>query len=258
VTAIGTVSALRRYPVKSLQGEVLDRGVLDTGGLDGDRAWGIVDTGTGHVLTAKRIGRLLEGQASLGPDGPTIELPDGTCLDGPGSETDAALSDWLGTGVTLRRAGDASTPYTMSFNVDDEDQDTFDWATPDGSFLDLAPVHLLTTAALAAAAAGHPDGEWSVHRFRPTLLIDTGDAIGFVENEWVGATLQIGGAALEVTMPTIRCAMPTRAQPAHSLERDLQIFKSLSVTNQQNLGAYADVTTAGTIEVGAPVELRWP
>jgi uncharacterized protein YcbX len=257
-TTVGTVSALARYAVKSLQGEELTTATVTETGVEGDRSWGIVDTGTGQVLTAKRTTELLDGRAHLDGDEPVIELPDGTRLAGPGAATDAALSEWLDRPVTLQRAGAEGASFSMTFNVDDEDQDVFEWPTPPGTFLDLAPVHLLTTASLAAAAAEHPDGTWSVHRFRPSILVDTQDLGGFVENDWVGATLQIGDAALSVTMPTIRCTLPTRPQAAHGLERDVQIFKSLAAANSQNLGAYATVTTPGALRLGDPVVLVLP
>ncbi len=254
---IGTVAAVTRYPVKSMQGEALDAGVVTATGLDGDRRWGVVHTRTGHVLTAKRTPRLLDARGRLTPAGPKIDLPDGTLLAGSGPRTDAALSAWLDVPVTLRPAGEAATPFTMSFNVDDEDADTFEWATPAGSFVDLAPIHVLTTAALAAAAEGHPDGAWSTHRFRPTILIDTDDTLpGFVENDWVGASLTVGDAVIGVTMPTVRCALPTKAQSRHDLGRDLQVFKSLAARNGQNLGAYAEVQVPGALRVGDTVELR--
>jgi uncharacterized protein YcbX len=256
MTVIGAVSAITRYPVKSMQGETLDVGAFTATGLEGDRSWGVVNTETGHVLTAKRVAQLLDAAASSGAAGPMIGLPDGTTLEGSGPDIDAALSAWLDAAVALRPAGDAPTAFRMSFNVDDEDQDAFDWSTPAGSFLDLAPVHVLTSAALDAAAAAHPEGAWSVHRFRPTIFIDTGEASGFIENEWVGSTLHMGEVVLEVTMPTVRCSLPTKAQKPRALARDLQIFKSLAASNSQNLGAYANVTTGGVVRVGDAVELR--
>lgn len=254
-TTVGTVTALVRYPVKSLQGEDLDRAAVTDTGLEGDRAWGIVDTATGQVLTAKRTTALLDARAHLAGDEPTIDLPDGTRLTGPGPDTDAALSAWLERAVTLQRAAAEGSSFTMTFNIDDEEQDLFEWPTPPGTFLDLAPIHLLTTASLAAAEAAHPAGTWSVHRFRPSILVDTPGLTGFAENDWVGATVQIGKTALSVTMPTIRCTLPTRPQTVHGLERDLQVFKSLASVNGQNLGIYATVTNPGAVQVGDPVEV---
>lgn len=252
---IGTVGAINRYPVKSLQGESLDEAELEIGRLVGDRSWGIVDLATGHVLTAKRVDELLGASAVLTENVPTITLPDGTSLSGPGQEADRSLSEWLGREVALRPAGEASTSFRMSFNVDEPDVDEFEWSTPPGSFVDVAPVHLITSASLAAAAANAPGSNLSVHRFRPTLVVDTGDAAGFVEDDWVGATLSIGDAVIEVTMPTVRCSMPTKEQPGHGLARDLEVFKSIASQHKQNLGLYANVTNPGTVRIGDVVAL---
>ena len=48
-----TVLALRRYPVKSMLGLEVDDVLLGPGGVDGDRALALIDTGTGRVATAK-------------------------------------------------------------------------------------------------------------------------------------------------------------------------------------------------------------
>jgi uncharacterized protein YcbX len=258
-SAVGTVAAVNRYPVKSMQGEALDEAVVSTSGLDGDRGWGVVNTESGQVVTAKRVGQLLDARARLTTAGVDVELPDGTRLGEPGPDADAALSAWLDVPVTLRAAGPTETIFTMTFNVDDEDADTFEWPTPPGSFLDLAPVHVLTTASLAAAAHAYPDGNWNVHRFRPSVLIDTnGDLDGFVENDWVGRSLALGDVVLDISMPTIRCTLPTKPQALHDIDRDLEIFKALAASNDQNLGAYANVRTAGTVRVGDDVLLVDP
>ena len=105
-------------------------------------------------------------------------------------------------------------------------------------------MHVLTTAALAAAELNYPAGNWDPHRFRPTLLIDA-EGDDFIENGWTGRGLAVGDVVLDVLMPTIRCTMTTKAQPEHGIERDVDIFKSLKFANSQNLGAYANVRTPG-------------
>lgn len=239
-----------------MQGESLVQASVGVGCLEGDRSWGVINTETGYVITAKRVGEMLNAHAELGPDGPQIRLPDGTQLNGAGDATDAALSEWLDMPVALRPAPESSTTeFQMSFNVDDQDSEMFSWATPAGSFLDLAPVHVLTTAALGAGEKVHPSGNWSVHRFRPTILIDTGEECGFIENEWVGGTLVLGEVQLDVTLPTMRCSLPTKPQAVHGVASDLEVFKSLAANNNQNLGAYTTVRVPGTIKLGDEVVL---
>lgn len=52
-STIGSVAALWRYPVKSMQGEELDAAEISARGVLGDRAYAIVDRATGFVASAK-------------------------------------------------------------------------------------------------------------------------------------------------------------------------------------------------------------
>jgi uncharacterized protein YcbX len=262
-TTVGRVVSIHRYPVKSMQGEALPSAHFDELGGLGDRRFGLVNEDGTHVLSAKREPALLLASATSGAtagEPPRIELPDGSVIDELGDDADARLSDWLGRPVHLRAADDETgSAYRMSFNVDDEDDGVFEVPTQPGHYFDLAAVHLLTTASLREAERLRPEGNWNPHRFRPTILVETEpDLTGFVENDWVGQVLTIGSLQIDVLMPTIRCAMTTRAQPAHELERDLDIFKTLGKVNDSNLGLYASIRTPGTASVGDDVTLDAP
>ncbi len=52
-------------------------------------------------------------------------------------------------------------------------------------------------------------------------------------------------------MPTMRCSMPSRAQPG--LVRDLAIGTTLRDQHDNNLGLYAKIVGAGAIAVGDAV-----
>jgi hypothetical protein len=255
----GVVAGLWRYPVKSLQGAQVDHVELGTTGVEGDRQWGVVDAATGKVLTAKRWPALLEASAALDGDGGdgggvVLTLPDGAAWRSGDPDTDKALSAWLDHDVRLVHADAASsTPYELTMDPADDESEPWDFATPAGSFADLAAVHLLTTGSLAAMSDGYSDGQWDVHRFRPTALVDTGAASGFVEDGWVGGQVHLGGAVVEVFMATPRCAMPGRAQPAHDLLRDLGIIRTVRDQHENNLGVYAAVAVPGPIAVGDSV-----
>lgn len=131
---------------------------------------------------------------------------------------------------------------------------------PGDSFLDYAPVHLITTATLAAVsdAAGTPPRP---RVFRPNLILATPGMSGYAENDWVGQQLAIGGQVrLEIFLPTPRCAVPTLAhgqQPG-----DPQVLRALARSNripvegfglQTCAGVYAKVVTPGRIRVGDKV-----
>ncbi len=251
---VGAVAALRRYPVKSMQGEHLERIALETTGMAGDREWAVFDPAESRVLSAKRVGQLLEGAAVSTPTGPRITLPGDVVLEPGAPDTDERLSAWLGRTVELRGVESAGAPFRMSLNIDDEEADLFDMPTPPTRFLDLSPIHVLTNASLAAASELRPESDWNVDRFRPGIFVET-DRSGFPEEEWVGSTLRIGDAELAPILTTPRCVMTTRAQPTHGIDRDRDVLQTLARENSQNLGVYAEVPTPGTIQVGDSVEL---
>lgn len=247
----GTVGALWRHPVKSMQGERIDSGRLDAAGLAFDRRWGVVDDETGKVLSAKREGRLLEAAARLAGEAPEIRLPDGEWTGLADSGLDGALSEWLGRAVHVRAAASVDSPgYQMNVDATDDNSPIVDFPCPPGTFFDALPVHLLTTASLRAMGPHHPDGEWDVRRFRPTVLVDTGGD-DFPEDGWIGSRVRVGGAELTVVAPTVRCVMTTRAQPG--LPRDLEIVKAVNRDHESNLGVYAVVSDPGPVAVGDPV-----
>ena len=126
------------------------------------------------------------------------------------------------------------------------------FSTPPGTFHDLSPVHLMTTASLRDLS---PDGTgYDVRRFRPTVLVDAADVTqAFPETAWVGGELGIGSARLRVTIPTIRCVVPTRPQP--EIELDRGITRALAERTNRFLGVYADVSTPGVVSVGDEVHV---
>jgi len=145
---------------------------------------------------------------------------------------------------------------------------------PPGTFFDLSVIHLLTTATLDRLAALDPEGTFDVRRYRPNVLVEVdGDGEagsadttgGFVENGWVGraVTLGGGGAALAVTLPTMRCVMTTLAQG--DLPRDRSTLRTIAAHNRVEIagfgtwacaGAYADVRTGGAVRVGDVVQVE--
>jgi hypothetical protein len=80
---------------------------------------------------------------------------------------------------------------------------------PEGavSHFDEGPLHLVTTASLAALA-GHHGAPVSTARLRSNLLVDVGTATGSVEDGWTGQTLAIGAdLVIRIREPMPRCVM---------------------------------------------------
>jgi len=129
------------------------------------------------------------------------------------------------------------------------------FSTPPGTFVDLSPVHLLSTTSMTSLS-GAGDG-LDARRFRPNVRVDIAHAAtDFPEAGWTGARLDVGGAALRVSGPTIRCVIPTRPQPGIDLDRS--ITRLLAERTDRFLGVYADVARPGTVRVGDVVHVHLP
>ncbi|HET6877676.1 MAG TPA: MOSC N-terminal beta barrel domain-containing protein [Jatrophihabitans sp.] len=249
------LTQIARYPVKSLQGELVATAEIEVDGLRGDRCWGIRDESTGKILTGRRAPQLLFASAALLPDGaPLITLPTGATCRGPGTQTDAALSAWLDKPVRLVSSRDAPAARAEFFaDATDDSSPAVEWTMPAGRFVDASPLLVLTTASLRTAAALHPTGNWQVRRFRPNLLLDVaGD--GWVEDAWCGrATLGVGAVALQPQEPCVRCTMVTRPLPG--LDGDRDVFRTLARNHRGHLGVWTTIATGGTVRVGDEVSV---
>jgi uncharacterized protein YcbX len=130
----------------------------------------------------------------------------------------------------------------------------FEFYTPPGTYFDLFPLHLLTTAALDTMQRMNAGAAWDVRRFRPNLLIETGAALtGHVERNWRGHRIRIGGFEAAGQLPTVRCAMPTHAQGG--LPRDPSVLRTIVREADQCLGLYASVARPGWVAVGDSVDV---
>jgi hypothetical protein len=276
---VSTVSTLLRYPVKSMLGVSVQQAEVVGSGLVGDRGWALVDAETGKVASAKspRLWRaLLTLQAADGAAAVTVRMPDGTVLEAGSPAADDALSALLGRRVAMQQVRepkaelDRAVPEEVLAQGVDADVpfELLELAqeTPGSTFVDYAPVHVITTATLEAVrAAGRGEGrehDADVRRFRANLVVDLPGAAGFVENDWVGRELAVGEVRLQVFLPTPRCAVPTLAQG--DLPGDPDVIRTLARHNrievegfglQQSAGVYAKVLVPGTVRVGDPVTL---
>jgi uncharacterized protein YcbX len=204
---VATVKQCWRYPVKSFQGEQTSHLVLGPDGIEGDRSFGLIDQATGHLLSAKAVRQLLEARATID----TVVLPDGTNQPIDDPSTDLVLSQWLGRAVRLARPIDSGpVSYQMTFGPAGPDRRTVDVPTPSGTFLDVAHVHLLTTASLAAGRAARPDLDWDVRRFRPNLVLEV-DAK--VSSKTPGSGIACESATASWFPMTAHCAAPCPCAP---------------------------------------------
>jgi uncharacterized protein YcbX len=219
------VVELWRYPVKSLVGERLAEAAVTPRGLAGDRLWSVRDAdgkfGSGKTTRRfRRMDGLLELSARYDGGVPVIELPDGRALRG--ADAEAALSERVGRPVTLGREQDVS-------------------------HFDEGPVHLLTTASIAALGRAA-----EARRFRMNLLVDAGEARGLVEDGWIGRRVAVGDElVLSIRTGMTRCLMVDLPQAGLDARADL--LRVIAELNDAKLGVVADVVREGTVRVGDPV-----
>ena len=69
-----------------------------------------------------------------------------------------------------------------------------------------------------------------------------------------GRSFTLGDVDLDVLMPTIRCVVPSRAQPG--IEVDRRITKAVATRAQRCLGVYCWVRNIGTVRIADDVALR--
>jgi len=267
---VGSVVALWRYPVKSMQGEELNAATVSQRGFFGDRAYALVDAADGKVASAKNPRKwpsLFDFRAVLAEpprDGGQlppvrITLPDGTIVGSEQEDLNKILSDVLGRQVTLSGAA----PQTASLEEYWPDLEGLthreavtDEALPAGTFFDFAVAHVLTTATIDHLRELYPQGRFEVRRFRPNLVVQPSpEEKGFVENGWIGRTLAVGDEVrFRITGGCPRCVMTTLAQS--DLPRDLGVLRTAVEHNQAHVGVYAAVAQGGTIRRGDPVRLE--
>ena len=271
------------YPVKSMIGETVASAQLDRLGLVGDRRWAVRDLDRGGIRGAKKIGGLMRCAARANPSGTsaTITLPDGRTTTTDAADVDELISAAIGANVHLdplrgaehtehfrRGAPEHGDPLAEIRAVMGRDEDEplpdfsifppeiMEYESPPGAYYDAFPLMIMTTSSLRSLQAALPSSVVDIKRFRPSILVDSGDTPGYPEFSWAqGSLIGIGSAVVEVLAPCPRCVMPTREISA-SIPEDRSILRHIVRELNQNLGVYARVHTPGAIRSGDPLEFR--
>lgn len=264
-----------QYPVKSMIGVTVPSATLTVDGMVGDRTWAVRDEERGGIRGAKKIGSLMRLAAAHAPDGGvTIVLPDGRRVHSADAEVDDVLSAALDHRVTLwplqpvadldhYRRGAADSDDVMvelrGMFGRDEDEPLPDFSkfpeilaefeSPPGTYVDAYPLMVMTTSALRSLTAALPASVIDVRRFRPNLVVDTGDLPGHPEFEWVGQCFAIGSAVISIVETCPRCVMVTREVCAE-VPADRAVLRHIVANLDQDVGVYATVVQPGVITSG--------
>src|SRR5690606_17231384 len=255
-------------------GERVEAADVGPTGIVGDRVWAVRDQVRGGIRGAKVLGGLmrLAARAPEGPGGPVvITLPDGTEVRADDPDAARLVSAAIDHEVTLeplRPAEDREhyrrgAPYhddlmeelrSIFGRTEDEPlpdltalpPEILEFESPPGTYHDAFPLMLMTTSALRSLAEALPDAAIDVRRFRPSIVIDTGDSRGHPEFDWVGRTASIGGATVTFRERCPRCVMVTREIDA-AAPANRSILRHVVAELGQDVGVYAEVTEPGVV-----------
>lgn len=281
---IGTVIELWRYPVKSLGGQRIAEAALVTGGLAGDRHWAVCER---QIRSAKQWPGLMKLRArylrepaadDFGAAVAPVELdsPDGSACRSDDPRIHEWVSAQLQKRAELRPRGapaerghylraSAMTQATIEAEIDLQPGEAMpsytsvpadllallaQYATPPGFHYDAYPLHLLTTDSLRFLRE-RSGLDADVRRFRPNVLVQTqiGSA-ALTEFAWVGREVEVGEALLRIESRTVRCTMPSRAQPLFGLAEQNSMTRAIVVHAKRELGVNVRVLRPGRVREG--------
>ena len=142
---IGTIKQIWRFAVKSMAGEQLEACTVGMRGIPGDRGWAVRDETAGKLATGSRFPLLMQCSARY-REPPVngfvphvdMRLPDGAQLGSDLVDVNARLTALLGKPVSL-----------CPLASDNSEQSAIQLDSARGTYFDVAPIHVLTTASLA-------------------------------------------------------------------------------------------------------------
>lgn len=257
------LSALYRYPVKSMRGERLDTSPVSPIGLPFDRHWMVADP-NGHLMTGREYPELVLIESAPTEHGVRLSVSGRETLFVPNtaftkphpatvwSDTFSAWSGadeaddwisayvgarlkflWIGAETSRRLRDDAAVPL---------------------SFSDGFPLLLATQASLddLSARVGRP---LAMERFRPNLVVTGSDA--FAEDGW--KRFRIGDAVFRVSKPCERCVFTTVDPQTGCKSLDQEPLRTLAKYRRTPAGVIfgQNVIVEGSSElrVGMPIEI---
>jgi uncharacterized protein len=215
------VTALYRYPVKSLRGTTLTYANVERLGFQGDRRWMVVDA-TGRFQTIREHPIMTQIDVSLGDDGGLIlshSQHGSVAVPVPRTPSrqvqvwrdtvDALPADTAASEFLSRVLGiPANLAYLAKPDARPIDPD-FGQPGDTTSFADGFPVLLTSTMSLNdlnSRLTGTGAGKVDMRRFRPNLVIS--GARPWVEDTW--RVIRIGAVTFRVAKPCARCVVTTR------------------------------------------------
>lgn len=238
---IGTLKALRRYPVKSMAGEDLAEGRVTFAGITGDRVYAFIDAENRSDfpwMTARQTHEMILFRPRfLAPPAANEDIP---CAER--YEAEVATPD----GKTFRVGDPEFTKYlgqrfgrTLRFRFSER------------NMTDARPLSILGMSTIKALSR-ETEIELDPRRFRENFYVEWRDGRPFFEDEVIGRELQIGETVLlQVVKKDGRCIIIT-LDPETAVSTP-QVLQHVSQHHSGCTGVYAAVLREGIVRVNDPI-----
>ncbi|OAN59875.1 MOSC domain-containing protein [Sphingomonas sp. TDK1] len=233
---VGHVSALARYPVKSMAGEPVAVAEMDWQGLEGDRQYAFVRAANGTRfpwLTAREV--------------PGMVLHRARFADGAAPKTSAVEVEAPDGGIrSLHDAG-------LMAHLAEAARESVSLIQVARGVYDSMPVSLQTSAGHRALERAH-GGPIDPRRFRINITIES----ELLPEHWQGLRLAFGdpsedGAIVQCADPIQRCVLITIDPDTGA--KDPTILRSVAQHFSACYGLYSAPARPGLIRVGDPVRV---
>ncbi|ALF11501.1 MOSC domain-containing protein [Parageobacillus thermoglucosidasius] len=237
---IGYIQEIMRYPVKSFQGESVQKTRVMDYGLYGDRSHAFLDeTRPGKFLTITQFPEMTQyrakfsGEESL-EEYPAVEIiaPDGICYQWGDAELAKEIETKSKRKVSLIRYA----PDRVPLGAIEEEH-----------------IQIVTDASVQKLSEIWGK-QVDYRRFRPNLLLSLVHKVPFIEETWFGRRLKIGKEVeIQIKRHCERCMIIT-VDPETG-EKDPSLLKTVVQHRRNCFGVYATVIKTGEIHAGDEVHL---
>lgn len=229
---LGRVTALFRYPVKSMGAEPLQQVDVSWNGFDGDRRWafvrgGLVRSGFPWLTIRENPSMWKYEPYFANTDDPNHSV---TMVRTPSGDE----FDVVDPGLAVELGHDS--------RVIKQDRGVFD-AMP------LSLISLQSISALESSVGK----DLEPRRFRPNIVIDAIDGGDAPEDSWISDTVTIGDIQMRLDKRDKRCVV-INVDPETTL-RDASVLRAVAQEREACFGVYGTVAKRGTIRVGDSVSI---
>ncbi|KAF0812964.1 hypothetical protein IGB42_02359 [Andreprevotia sp. IGB-42] len=257
-----TLTALYRYPVKSMHGQSLVSSAVSAQGLADDRAWMVADE-TGRFVTGRELPRLVTLHAAPDEIGITLSAPDGSSVTVARKQFNQLLPVQVWRDAFDAWHGAADADDWLSAQLGRKLQLIYTGETqrrvkrhPEVplSFADGHPLLLIGEASRVQLSAW-VGRDMAMARFRPNLVI-SGTA-AFAEDGW--QRIRIGEVIFRISKPCERCVFTTVDPDTGEKTGDQEPIRSLVKHRKGEDGVlFGQLLLAennGQLQTGLPVEV---